>query len=106
MVLIEIEGCFVCFVGNIFLIGKINDVYFIFDFYLRIIWGLFSLNGKSIRFLFKSVDDFFMYIQIFVRLMGFLDVVECNLIGVNCCLVLMEIVNKVLKIDENLIENN
>lgn len=38
--------------------------------------------------------------------MGFLDVVECNLIGVNCCLVLMEIVNNVLKIDENLIENN
>lgn len=67
---------------------------------------MFSPNGKSTRLLFKSVDDLFMHIQTLARSMGFSDVVECNLTGVNCCSVSMEIVNKVPKTDENLTENN
>lgn len=106
MALTETEGCFVCFAGNTFLIGKTNDVYFTFDSHSRTTRGLFSPNGRSTRLLFKSVDDLFMHIQTLARSMGFSDVVECNLTGVNCCSVSMEIVKNVPKTDENLTENN
>lgn len=93
MALTETEGCFVCFSGNTFLIGKSNDVYFTFDSHSRTAQGLFSANGKSTRLLFKSVDDLFMHIQTLARSMGFSDVVECNLTGVNCSSNSMDMVN-------------
>lgn len=33
---LNIDGCFVCFGGNIILVGKMKDNYFIFDLYFRI----------------------------------------------------------------------
>lgn len=51
-VLIDIDGCFVCFGGNIMLIGRMISGFFIFDFYFRFFDGFCNVNGKSLRFLF------------------------------------------------------
>lgn len=45
----EMDGCFVCYGGNFFVIGKFEYGFFLFDFYLRFIDGIVNENGKSIR---------------------------------------------------------
>lgn len=84
MVLYEIDGCFVCFGGNMFLIGKIDQEFFIFDLYVRCFRGYVSFIGKSIRIIFKDVEEVFFYINLLVLFMGYLRIVECELSGVLC----------------------
>lgn len=84
MGLLDTDGCFVCFSGNTFLIGRTNDLFFTFDSHSRTSQGLFSHSGRSTRILFKNIDELYMHIQMLAKSMGFSSVVECNITGVKC----------------------
>lgn len=59
MVLNDIDVCFICFGGNLLLICKIDNGYFLFDFYFRCDKGLFCVDGKSIRIFFGSIEQIY-----------------------------------------------
>ncbi|XP_052695810.1 uncharacterized protein LOC128174255 [Crassostrea angulata] len=82
--LLESNGCFVCFGGNTFLIGKTNGFYFTFDSHSRSPQGLFSCSGKSTRLLFQNVEQLLEHIQKLAISMGFSSIVECNITGAIC----------------------
>lgn len=82
--LVETDGCFVCFGGNTFLIGKTNGVFFTFDSHSRSSQGFFCPNGRSTRLLFISIEELFMHIQTLAKSMGYSNMVECNITGVKC----------------------
>lgn len=58
---IDFDGCFVCFGGNIILVGDIGSGLFIFDFYFRFVDGMCSVSGKSIRLLFENESELYFY---------------------------------------------
>lgn len=84
MALSGTDGCFVCFGGNTFLIGKTEDELFIFDSHARCSRGYVSFTGKSTRIMFKHVEDVFLHMKSLAISMGFTMNVECELSGVLC----------------------
>lgn len=84
MALSGTDGCFVCFGGNTFLIGKTEDGLFIFDSHVRCSRGYVSFTGKSTRIMFKHVEDVFLHMKSLAISMGFTRTVECELSGVLC----------------------
>lgn len=82
MALSGADGCFVCFGGNTFLIGKTEDELFIFDSHARCSRGYVSFTGKSTRIMFKHVEDVFQHIKSLAISMGYTRTVECDLSGV------------------------
>lgn len=51
------DGCFICFGGNILLCGVLKYGFFMFDFYFRILFGKMIVNGYSLCKSVKIVDD-------------------------------------------------
>lgn len=78
------DGCFVCFSGNTFLIGKTERGFFAFDSHSRSSGGMLSMCGKSTRVLLNNVYEVFSHIQNLARSMGYSNNIECNLTGVSC----------------------
>lgn len=81
---VDTDGCFVCYSGNTFLIGRTNGLFFTFDSHSRTSQGLFSHSGRSTRLLFKNIDELYIHIQKLAKSMGFSNVTECNITGVKC----------------------
>lgn len=77
-------GCFVCFGGNTFLVGKTADSYFTFDSHSRSPLGYLSPNGRSTRILHQSVDSIYDHILSLAVSMGFSGITECEITGVDC----------------------
>lgn len=61
-----------------------NGLFYTFDSHSRSTRGLFSVNGKSTRLLFESVQDLLEHIQNLATSMGFSNIVECNITGARC----------------------
>ncbi|XP_062600922.1 uncharacterized protein LOC134262538 [Saccostrea cucullata] len=77
------SGCFVCFMGNTFLVGKTADGFFTFDSHSRSPLGYMSVNGRSTRVLYHSVHDIFNHILSLAMSMGFSGITECEITGVD-----------------------
>lgn len=106
MGLVDNDGCFVCFSGNTFLIGRTDSLYFTFDSHSRSSQGLFSHSGRSTRLLFRNIDDLYIHIQSLAKSMGFSNVVECNITGVKCNSVSIEMNNQDLQNASDMITEN
>ncbi|XP_062593070.1 uncharacterized protein LOC134254555, partial [Saccostrea cucullata] len=78
------SGCFVCFRGNTFLVGKTEDGYFTFDSHSRSSSGCMSLNGKSTRILYQSVYNIYNHILSLALSMGFSGITDCEITSVDC----------------------
>ncbi|XP_061191659.1 uncharacterized protein LOC133199853 [Saccostrea echinata] len=78
------DGCFVCFGGNTFLIGKCQHNFFTFDSHSRSSAGFQSVHGRSTRVLYESVQDLCNHILSLARSMGYSKAVECEITGVQC----------------------
>lgn len=85
----DTDGCFVCFGGNTFLIGKTKYGFFSFDSHSRTSEGMLSSLGKSTRLLFQNVDQVYMHLINLAVSMGYSKNVECNLTGVHCKMTLI-----------------
>lgn len=84
------DGCFVCFGGNTFLIGKRNEGYFTFDSHSRSIEGYLSESGKSTRILYRTIHELFSHIVTLARSMGYSETVQCEITGVHCSVKLFQ----------------
>ncbi|XP_062587579.1 uncharacterized protein LOC134249219 [Saccostrea cucullata] len=80
----ESSGCFVCFRGNTFLVGKTEDGYFTFDSHSRTSSGCMSSNGKSTRILYQSVYNICNHILSLALSMGFSGITQCEITRVDC----------------------
>ncbi|XP_062569582.1 uncharacterized protein LOC134231612 [Saccostrea cucullata] len=80
----ETSGCFVCFKGNTFLVGKTEDGFFTFDPHSRSKSGCMSVSGRSTRILYQSVDDIYNHILSLAMSMGISGITECEITGVDC----------------------
>ncbi|XP_062594109.1 uncharacterized protein LOC134255598 [Saccostrea cucullata] len=78
------DGCFVCFGGNTFLIGKSHNNFFTFDSHSRSSVGFQSVNGRSTRVLHESVQDLCNHILSLAKSMGYTEAIECEITGVQC----------------------
>ncbi|XP_062597979.1 uncharacterized protein LOC134259411 [Saccostrea cucullata] len=78
------DGCFVCFGGNTFLIGKSHNNFFTFDSHSRSSAGFQSVNGRSTRVLYESVQDLCNHILSLAKSMGYTEAIECEITGVQC----------------------
>ncbi|XP_078340715.1 uncharacterized protein LOC111117892 [Crassostrea virginica] len=78
------DGCFVCFGGNTFLVGKSCNTLFTFDSHSRSREGFQSECGKSTRILYESVQDVYNHIMHLALSMGYSAAVECEITGVQC----------------------
>ncbi|XP_078340180.1 uncharacterized protein LOC144627323 [Crassostrea virginica] len=78
------DGCFVCFGGNTFLVGKSGDTFFTFDSHSRSCEGFQSECGRSTRILYDSVQGVYNHIVFLALSMGFSAAVECEITGVQC----------------------
>ena len=78
------DGCFVCFSGNTFLVGKTHGKYFIFDSHSRTCDGYQTPNGKSIRIIHDCLFDVQQHILSLALSMGLTNIVDCEITGVNC----------------------
>ncbi|XP_062610660.1 uncharacterized protein LOC134272446 [Saccostrea cucullata] len=80
----ETSGCFVCFKGNTFLVGKTEYGFFTFDPHSRSQSGCMSVSGRSTRILYKSVDDIYNHLLSLAISMGISGITECEITGVDC----------------------
>ncbi|XP_062581675.1 uncharacterized protein LOC134243443 [Saccostrea cucullata] len=80
----ETSGCFVCFKGNTFLVGKTEDGFFTFDPHSRSQSGCMIVSGRSTRILYQSVDDIYNHILSLAISMGISGITECEITGVDC----------------------
>ncbi|XP_062622277.1 uncharacterized protein LOC134283815, partial [Saccostrea cucullata] len=80
----ETDGCFVCFRGNTFLIGKTNDQFFTFDSHSRTAEGYMSVNGCSTRILHESIEDVYNHVLSLALSMGYSEMIDCEITGVKC----------------------
>lgn len=88
--LLDTDGCFVCFGGNTFLVGKTCAKYFIFDSHSRTPEGYQTADGKSIRIIHDTLIDVQQHILSLALSMGFTNVVECEITGVVCTMTQVE----------------
>lgn len=82
----DTDGCFICFGGNTFLIGKTESGFFAFDSHSRSSDGMLSISGKSTRVLLHNVAEVYSHIQNIALSMGYSNNIECNLTGVTCAM--------------------
>ncbi|XP_061177698.1 uncharacterized protein LOC133186474 [Saccostrea echinata] len=82
----DTDGCFVCFGGSTFLVGKIGDEFFTFDSHSRSCRGHMSINGRSTRVLYQSVQDIYSHVLSLAVSMGYAGLVNCEITGVHCTL--------------------
>ncbi|XP_062602888.1 uncharacterized protein LOC134264626 [Saccostrea cucullata] len=80
----ETSGCFMCFSGNTFLIGKTSDGFFTFDSHSRSSLGNMTFNGKSTRILYQSVYDIYNHVLSLALSLGLSGIIECEVTGVDC----------------------
>nr|XP_034320143.1 uncharacterized protein LOC117687529 [Crassostrea gigas] len=80
----ETDGCFVCYGGNSFLIGKFEHGFFLFDSHSRSVNGIVNENGKSTRILLADLGQVYMHVHSLAISMGYSSNVICNLTGVYC----------------------
>lgn len=80
----ETDGCFVCFGGNTFLVGKCHHNFFTFDSHSRSSAGFQSVNGRSTRVLYESIQDVCSHILSLAVSMGYSLALECEITGVQC----------------------
>ncbi|XP_062577465.1 uncharacterized protein LOC134239308 [Saccostrea cucullata] len=95
----ETSGCFMCFSGNTFLIGKTSDGYFTFDSHSRSSLGNMAFNGKSTRILYQSVYDIYNHVLSLALSLGLSGIIECEVTGVDCS------VRKLSSTDERCLQN-
>ncbi|XP_062606870.1 uncharacterized protein LOC134268630 [Saccostrea cucullata] len=94
------SGCFVCFMGNTFLVGKTIDGLFTFDSHSRSPLGYMSVNGRSTRILYNSVHDIYNHILSLATSMGFSGITECEITGVDCSVRQVESTDEDVKIGQ------
>jgi hypothetical protein len=79
------DGCFVCFGGNTFLVGKSGDgFFFTFDSHSRSTDGYFHENGKSTRVLHETTLHVCDHIISLALSLGFNNATQCEITGVHC----------------------
>lgn len=97
--LADTDGCFGCFGGNNFLIGRTETGFFAFDSHSRSSDGMLSMFGKSTSVLLNNVSEVFSHLHNIALSIGYSNSIECNLTGVSCKMKSIECV-------ENLLEQN
>ena len=86
----DADGCFVCFGGSTFFVGKTFAKYFIFDSHSRNREGHQTADGKSTRIIHDNLFDVQQHILSLASSMGFTDVIDCEITGVVCSVMQLE----------------
>ena len=80
----DTDGCFVCFRGNTFLIGKGATGFFTFDSHARSPEGFQCANGRSTRIMYESIQEVYNHVFSLALSMGCMGALECDITGVHC----------------------
>ena len=80
----DTDGCFVCFAGNTFLVGKTGEMFYTFDSHSRSIEGYLCENGKSTRVLHDTIQHVYNHILSLAQSMGYFRAMQCDITGVHC----------------------